>query len=115
MSYNYIVLRKPVVWLKGEVKTPPFSAKARVEVGRLIGLLQEGHKLSMPHSRPMPSIGKRCHELRIVDEAVTWRVFYRLDSDVILILQVLAKKTEKTPDTVIRECRNQLSRYDACE
>jgi phage-related protein len=31
----------------------------------------------MPHSRPMPDIGERCHELRIVDVDATWRIIYR--------------------------------------
>lgn len=80
--------RKPAIWFKGEVKTPPFSARARAVAGRTIGLLQDGHVLLMPHSRSMPSIGKRCHELRIRDERVTCRVFYRVDSDAILIVYV---------------------------
>jgi phage-related protein len=83
MSYNNPMLRKDTVWLKGEIKTPPFSAKARSEAGRLIGLLQEGQSLPMPHSRPMPAIGRRCHELRIMDENVTWRIFYRVDAEVV--------------------------------
>lgn len=33
----------------------------------------------MPHSRPMPGIGSRCHELRIVDVNATWRMVYRVD------------------------------------
>jgi hypothetical protein len=60
---------KPLVWLRGEVKTPPFSVAARLEAGTLLRRLQGGERLSMPHSRPMPSIGSRCHELRIVDAA----------------------------------------------
>ena len=59
---------KPLVWLRGEVKTPPFSAAARLEAGTLLRRLQGGEKLSMPHSRPMPAIGPRCQELRVVDE-----------------------------------------------
>ncbi len=27
---------KPLVWLHGEVKTPPFSAAGRIEAGRLL-------------------------------------------------------------------------------
>jgi phage-related protein len=50
-----------------------------VEVGVLLRRLQRGESLGMPHSRPMPSVGRRCHELRIVDEAVIWRVMYRID------------------------------------
>ncbi len=59
---------KPLVWLRGEVKTPPFSHAARLEAGYLLRLLQEGELFGLPHSRPMPVIGPRCHELRITDE-----------------------------------------------
>jgi len=62
------ISNKPLVWLHGEVRTPPFSAEARIEAGYLLRLLQKGEKLSMPHSRQMQSIGTRCHELRIVDK-----------------------------------------------
>jgi len=48
----------------------------------------------MPQSRPMPSIGARCHELRINDEDVTWRIVYRIDTDAIIILEVFDKKTK---------------------
>ena len=33
--------RKPLVWLEGEVKTPPFTAEGRIEAGTLLRLLQE--------------------------------------------------------------------------
>jgi len=59
---------KPLVWLHGEVRTPPFSKAARLEAGLLLRSLQRGENLSLPQSRPMPSIGPRCHELRIIDE-----------------------------------------------
>ena len=86
---------KPLVWLHGDVKTPPFSVAARIESGVLLLRLQQGEKPSMPHSRPMPSIGKRCHELRIDDENATWRIVYRTDSDAIVILEVFEKKPNK--------------------
>jgi hypothetical protein len=70
---------KPLAWLHGEVKTPPFSTAARLEAGHLLRLLQRGHLLSLPHSRPMPVIGPRCHELRVPDGRLTWRTIYRLD------------------------------------
>ena len=72
---------KPLAWLHGEVKSPPLSAAARLEAGFLLRQLQHGGRLGMPHSRPMPSIGSRCHELRINDVGVTWRIVYRLDPD----------------------------------
>ncbi|HEY9605386.1 MAG TPA: hypothetical protein V6C85_27525 [Allocoleopsis sp.] len=58
---------KPLVWLHGEVKTPPFSQEARIETGVLLRRLQQGENLGLPHSRPMPSIGTHCHELRVRD------------------------------------------------
>ena len=103
---------KPLVWLEGEVKSPPFSAAARLEAGFLFRRLQRGELLGMPNSRPMPSIGARCHELRINDEASTWRIFYRVDDDAIVILGVLQKKTGKTPKRIIALCRQRLKRYD---
>jgi hypothetical protein len=62
---------KPLVWLHGEIKTPPFSPTARLEAGYLLRQLQMGKLLAMPQSRPMPIIGVRCHELRIQDTGVT--------------------------------------------
>jgi len=69
---------KPLVWLHGEIKTPPFSQLARLEAGFLLRKLQQGEMLSMPQSRPTPSIGPQCHELRINDKNVTWRIIYRM-------------------------------------
>lgn len=103
---------KPLVWLHGEVKTPPFSQAARVEAGFLLRKLQEGEALSLPHSRPMPSIGPRCHELRINDRNATWRIVYRVDPDAIVILEVFKKTTAKTPVPVIDTCKRRLRMYD---
>lgn len=103
---------KPLVWLHSEVKTPPFSAAARLEVGYLLRLLQRGAKLSMPHSRPMPSIGPHCHELRITDENKIWRIIYRIDGDAIVIPELFEKKTNKTPKPMIDICKTRLRAYD---
>ena len=103
---------KPLVWLHGKVKSPPFSAAARLEAGFLLRRLQRGEKLSLPHSRPMPTVGVRCHELRVNDEQVTWRILYRTDSDAVLILEVFEKKIGTTPKHVIEVCKERLQRYD---
>jgi phage-related protein len=103
---------KPLVWLRGEVKTPPFSKEARIEAGCLLRDLQEGLKLSLPHSRPMPSIGRRCHELRITDKNSIWRIIYRIDPDAIIIADVFQKKTQETPKGVIDDSKRRLSMYD---
>src|SRR3954471_21567454 len=103
---------KPLVWLHGEVKTPPFSAEARIEAGTLLRRLQRGERLSMPASRSMPIIGRRCHELRITDADQTWRIIYRVDTDAVVIAEVFSKKTTTTPATVIDVSRTRLRHYD---
>jgi phage-related protein len=106
-------LNKPLVWLHGEVKTPPLSAAARLEAGVLLRRLQRGESFGLPHSRPMPAIGSRCHELRIVDESATWRIVYRTDTDAIVIGDVFSKKTQATPKSVIDCCKRRFREYDA--
>lgn len=97
---------KPLVWLSGEVKTPPFSALARREAGYLLRMLQVGEKLAMPAS-------KDCHELRVTDENKVWRIVLRIDRDAIVILDVFAKKTNSTPARVKDNCRRRLKKYEA--
>jgi len=104
---------KPVTWLGGEIKTPPMSKDARLKAGYFVRMLQGGEVLSMPESRSMPSIGARCHELRVSDKDSTWRVIYRIDSDAILIVEVFSKKTRQTPKQVIKTCQARLAEYDA--
>jgi phage-related protein len=104
---------KPLRWLHGEVKTPPLSVAARRGMGQLLRDLQEGEQLAMPHSRPLPIIGPRCHELRVNDENKTWRLVYRTDPEAIIVLEVFEKKTNQTPQQVIESCRRRLKLYEA--
>lgn len=103
---------KPLAWLKGAVKTPPFSSEARIEAGFLLRRLQQGERLTLPHSRPMPRMGGNCHELRIQDEGLGWRIIHRVDADAILIVDVFAKKTRQTPRGVIEQCKRRLRSDD---
>ena len=103
---------KPLRWIHGEVKTPPMSGGARREMGELLRDLQEGLTLALPHSRPMPDIGKRCHELRVNDAEHVWRLIYRLDADAIVVLEVFDKKTRKTPQHVLAACQARMKAYD---
>lgn len=97
------------------MKTPPFSAEARLEAGYLRRQLQTGIKLGLPHSRPMRSIGVRCHELRIQNADQTWRIVYRLDHDAIVLLDVFSKRTPKTPKSTIDACKKRMKQYDAAK
>ena len=104
---------KPLIWMHGEITTPPFFENARIEAGYLLRQLQKRMPLSLPQSRPMPSIGTNCHELRINDENLTWRIIYKIYADAILILEVFEKKTSKTPKSIIDTCKQRIKRYNA--
>ncbi|MEH2242863.1 type II toxin-antitoxin system RelE/ParE family toxin [Nostoc sp.] len=103
---------KLLVWLHGEVKTPPFTQEARMEAGVVLRQLQEGESLGLPHSRPMPSIGIHCDELRIRDADKNWRIIYRIDDDAILIVEVFNKTTRTISKKIIEVCKKRLSKYD---
>ena len=105
---------KPLVWLVEIIKTPPLSAASRIEAGYLLRCLQHGVALSMPHARPMPTIGARVFELRLTDGEANaeWRIVYRIDSDAIVIVHCFQKKTQKTPKAVIDLCVKRLADFD---
>jgi phage-related protein len=81
-------------------------------MGFLLRQLKDGEKLSLPDSRPMPTIGAGCHELRVTEKNKTWRLFYFLDSEAIVILEVAEKKRQKTPQFVIELCQRRLRHYE---
>ena len=106
--------RKPLVWLVDALTTPPVGREARHEAGTLLRLLQEGEALSFPESRPMPQVSPRVHELRVRDRETrsTWRIFYRIDFDAIVLIEWFMKKTRKTPRAAVDTCRERLRRFD---
>ena len=67
----------------------------------------------MPHSRPMPSIAKNVHELRVRCENGNWRIACRPDPDAVVILEIFKKQSRGTPKQVIQTCRRRLAAYDA--
>jgi phage-related protein len=86
--------------------------KGRRNLGAANRVFQEGGQLSMPVSRPMPSIGARCHELRVADDGRRWRLIYRIDVDAILAVDLFRKTTQKTPRQALERCRKRLRDYD---
>ena len=112
MSTGETIGPKRIVWLHSEIKTPPFALESRLEAGILLRRLQVGDILAMPESRPMPSIGKSCHELRVRDAAHNWRIVYRIDHNAIIVAGIFAKKTPRTPKVEIDQCKSRLKRYD---
>ena len=104
---------KPLVWLHGVVKSPPFTLEGRQETGMLLRSLQDGERLGMPQSESLPDVGPRCGALRVRDAGHNWRIMYRIDADAVLILDVYPKKTRKIPDEIIGRCKRRLTQYDA--
>ncbi len=104
--------RKPLVWLHGEIRTPPFTAEGRQEAGMLLRLLQEGERLGMPLAEPLPDVGPRCGALRVRDADHNWRIVYRIDTDAVLVIEVYPKKSRTIPAAVMKRCKKRLKQYD---
>lgn len=67
-----------------------------IDVYSLLEDLEAGKKLTMPVSKPLASIAKGLHELRLNYKDGIFRVFYVFKiKDVIHILHVTKKKTQK--------------------
>ena len=103
---------KPLRWLADEVTVPPFSRDAALAVGALLEVVALGGMPTMPHSRPLPSVGPRCHELRVKDGNRTWRIVYHIAGDAIVVLDVCSKQTQATPKQVIDRWKKRLRRYE---
>ena len=101
---------KPAVFHpKARVAIRAFPEDVRRELGKIIFDLQKGEKLSMPLSRPMPSVAAGVEELRVKDRSGAYRVFYYAKlADSVLIFHAFAKKTQKTPLHEIALARNRL-------
>jgi len=86
------------------------STASRLQAGFLLRPPPLGELLScgLP---PDASVGPRCHELRIAEGSVTWRIFYRIDPDAIVILDVL-RKDSGDPQDDIDNCKRRLADYD---
>lgn len=106
---------KPIRWMKDGITSPPFSKAARIKAGILLRMLQAGVQLSLPQSRPLPVIGTRCHELRVRDGPLSWRIIYSLEIDAVVILAVTAKKRRTLSVKTISTCKNRLEAYSRWE
>jgi phage-related protein len=83
----------------------------REDLADAIARLERGHTLSMPLSRPMPSIGPGVHELRLKDRSGIYRVIYYLaGAGSIWFVHAFQKKTEKTSPHDIDVARERLKR-----
>jgi phage-related protein len=78
-----------------EIRT--FPQQIRRALGQAIWELQSEHRLTMPLSRPMPSVARGVEELRVRDASGAYRAFYFLRSQRgVLIFHAFEKKGRKT-------------------
>lgn len=92
-----------------------FPEDVRRELGKAIFDLQRGRKLSMPLSRPMPSVAEGVEELRVRDRTGAYRVFYLAKlADALLIFHAFTKTTQRTPhsDILLGQKRLKEMRYE---
>lgn len=74
------------------------DVETRREIGTLLMLIQSGQTLSEPQSKPMKSIHRNAHELRLKDRLGTYRVIYILNiGNIVFIPHAFTKKSQKTP------------------
>ena len=75
-----------------------FPEEIRGDLADALARLDAGLPLSMPLSRPMPSIGRGVHELRLKDRSGAYRVLYALiRQGSVHVLHAFKKTTRETP------------------
>ena len=86
-----------------------FPEEVKGELADAVARLEIGHMLSMPLSRPMPSISKGVHELRFRDRSGVYRVVYYLAGvSTVYLLHAFMKKKGQTPRKNIEIAQKRL-------
>lgn len=86
-----------------------FPEEVKDKLGQALWDIQNGAKLTLPQSRPMPSVDKGVEELRVRGIDGIYRAFYYTkDERGILVFHAFGKKTQKTPDLEIELGRRRL-------
>lgn len=86
-----------------------FPEDIREELADILARLDAGLMLSMPISRPMPSVGLGVHELRLKDRSGIYRMIYVLERQGdIWLVHGFKKKTQQTPQQNIELAKKQM-------
>jgi phage-related protein len=113
---GYSCTMKPLQFLGDSLKClRDFPDDAKQDAGRQLDRVQRG--LQPNDFKPMPSIGRGVEEIRVWDDAGTFRVIYtaRL-ADAVYVLHAFQKKTQATSKRDIDTAKArfaQLTRGDA--
>lgn len=85
-----------------------FPEAIRGDLADALARLDTGQSLTMPLSRPMPTIGQGAHELRLKDRSGAYRVVYTLlGGGAVHVLHAFKKKTRTTPKRNIELARRR--------
>jgi phage-related protein len=83
--------------------------EVRGDLADALARLDAGLVLTMPVSRPMPSIGRGVHELRLRDRSGHYRVIYAIiRRGAVHVLNAFKKTTQTTPQRHIDLARRRL-------
>src|SRR5882724_13674391 len=90
-------------------RTETFPVVVRGDLADALARLDAGLMLSMPLSRPMPSIGRGVHELRLKDRSGAYRVVYALvQHGTVHVLHAFKKTTRATAFKSLESARKRL-------
>ena len=100
---------KPIRFLGNALKClRDFSDDARQDAGYQLDKLQRGGQSD--DFKPMPSIGKGVEEIRIWDDAGTYRVIYTARmADAVVVLHAFQKKTQTTSKRDLETARERFA------
>lgn len=100
---------KPIRFLGNALKClRDFPDEARQDAGYQLDKLQRG---GQPDDfKPLPSIGKGVEEIRIWDDAGTYRVIYTAHmADAVVVLHAFQKKTQTTSKRDLETARERFA------
>lgn len=90
-------MRKAIFHPKALEAIRSFPVEVRKAMGKAILDLQKGYSLTLPVSKPMPSVESGVEELRVKDVNGAYRTFYyKKYKHGILVFHAFIKKTQKT-------------------
>lgn len=94
-----------------EKELKEFPEEVRGDLADALARLEAGLNLSMPLSRPMPSIAPGAHELRFRDRSGIYRVVYWIRrKNEIWLVHAFKKKTQQTPSLNIEVAKQRIRR-----
>ncbi len=90
-------MKQALFHIKAKEELRSFPEDVRKAIGKAILNLQKGYNLSMPISKPMPTVALGVEEIRIKDLTGIYRtLYYKKSSQGILIFHAFVKKSQKT-------------------